>query len=106
MLEQRAHRNRRKHRAVCFAAPRRVHSAAMIVLLALLTTAAPPLVIHAGTVLTRAGTPPIKEATIVVRDGRVESVQKGFVTPDPQAKVIDLKDRYVLPGLIDCHVHL
>ena len=30
----------------------------------------------------------------------------GFVDPPPGATVIDLRDKFVLPGLIDCHVHL
>jgi imidazolonepropionase-like amidohydrolase len=33
-------------------------------------------------------------------------VADGFVAPPPGATTIDLKDRFVLPGLIDCHVHL
>ena len=33
-------------------------------------------------------------------------VADGFVDPPPGATLIDLKDSFVLPGLIDCHVHL
>ncbi|WP_277229440.1 amidohydrolase family protein [Hymenobacter sp. YC55] len=46
------------------------------------------------------------EATIVVENGRVVSIQKGYQSGGPTDKVIDLKNRTVLPGLIDCHVHL
>lgn len=65
----------------------------------------PATVIHAGTLLDRPGRPPRRNASIVVRGGRIEAVQDGFVTP-PGARVIDLRDRFVLPGLIDSHVHL
>jgi imidazolonepropionase-like amidohydrolase len=62
-------------------------------------------VIHAGTVLDRPGRPPRRSASILVRGGKIEAVQDGFVTP-AGAAVIDLRDRFVLPGLIDSHVHL
>jgi imidazolonepropionase-like amidohydrolase len=62
--------------------------------------------VHAGTLLDRPGRPPRRNASILIRDGRIESVQDGFVGPPPGARLIDLKDRFVLPGLIDSHVHL
>ena len=62
--------------------------------------------IFAGQLLDRPGQPTRGNATIVVRDGRVVEVRDGFATPEADATVIDLKDRFVLPGLIDMHVHL
>lgn len=72
-------------------------------------TAASPadvVVIHAGTLLDRPGQAPRRNASIVVRDGRIEAVQDGFVPAPEGARLIDLSDRFVLPGLIDSHVHL
>ncbi len=44
--------------------------------------------------------------TLVIKgDGRIAEVRDGYVA-DPGGRVIDLKDSFVLPGLIDCHVHL
>ena len=63
------------------------------------------VVIHAGTLLDRPGRAPRRNASVIVRGGKVEAVRDGFVTPDG-ARVIDLRDRFVLPGLIDSHVHL
>ena len=63
-------------------------------------------VVHAGTLLDRPGRPPRRNASIVIRNGRVESVQDGFIELPAGARVIDLRDRFVLPGLIDSHVHL
>lgn len=62
--------------------------------------------IHAGRLLDRPGKPPRGPSTIVVRGGRIAEVLDGFVDPQGGAPVIDLRDSFVLPGLIDSHVHL
>ena len=62
--------------------------------------------IHAGALLDRPGQAPRGNSTIVVRDGKVAEVRDGFAPAEPGARTIDLKDRFVLPGLIDMHVHL
>ena len=41
--------------------------------------------------------------TIVLRGGRIESM--GAAAAPPSMKTIDLKGKYVLPGLIDAHTH-
>jgi imidazolonepropionase-like amidohydrolase len=63
-------------------------------------------IVHAGTLLDRPGRPPRRNASILVRGGRIEAVQDGFVAVPAGAALIDLRDRFVLPGLIDSHVHL
>jgi imidazolonepropionase-like amidohydrolase len=75
------------------------------------TAQAPPdtvVLIHAGRLLDRPGQQPRGASTIVVRNGRIEAIRDGFATSDgfANATVVDLRERYVLPGLIDCHVHL
>ncbi len=66
--------------------------------------------VHAGTLLDRPGSAPRGHSTLVIVDGRIVAVKDGFLDPaaagHPGARVIDLKDRFVLPGLIDSHVHL
>lgn len=61
--------------------------------------------IHAGTLLARPGEPARRQVTVVVRDGKVAEVRDGFVAPEAGATLVDLKDKFVLPGLIDLHVH-
>ena len=68
--------------------------------------AADHYVIHAGTLLDRPGRAPRRNASIIVRNGRIEAVQDGFVPAPEGAQLIDLSDSFVLPGLIDSHVHL
>ena len=46
------------------------------------------------------------QVTIVIEGKIITEVQKGYITGSPSDKVIDLKDKTVMPGLIDCHVHL
>ena len=43
-------------------------------------------------------------AVLVLRHGKIASVGAGAAPPG--VKVFDLKGKYVLPGLIDCHAHL
>ncbi|TCP34059.1 amidohydrolase family protein [Sphingomonas sp. BK235] len=70
-------------------------------------SAAPALIyVHAGQLLDRPGAPPRGATTVIVRDGMVAELRDGFVAPPPGARLVDLSQRFVLPGLIDLHVHL
>lgn len=63
-------------------------------------------VIHAGRLLAEPGKPVRGASTIIVENGKIVAIADGFQAPDAGAVLIDLKDKYVLPGLIDSHVHL
>lgn len=62
--------------------------------------------IHAGQLLDRPGQPPRGPSTIIVKDGRIAEVRDGIVEAGEGQRVVDLRDAFVLPGLIDSHVHL
>jgi imidazolonepropionase-like amidohydrolase len=47
----------------------------------------------------------LNDQIILIRDNKIEQVGKGLAIP-ADAKVIDLSQMTVLPGLIDCHTHL
>lgn len=47
----------------------------------------------------------LRDQTVTVRAGRIVSVTPGFVQ-STGCEVVDLRDSFVLPGLIDAHVHL
>ncbi len=68
----------------------------------------PVTLVQAGRLLDRPGQAPRGPSTVVIRDGRVVEVRDGLVGTDafPGAEIVDLSDRFVLPGLIDSHVHL
>jgi imidazolonepropionase-like amidohydrolase len=70
--------------------------------------AGPAYLIHAGTLLAVPGEAPKARQSIVVRDGRIAEVRDGFIDPRDigDVEVVNLADRFVLPGLIDAHVHL
>ena len=63
------------------------------------------VVIHAGTLIDGTSDIPRKQVSILVRDDKIVSVESGFQTP-AGATVIDLSNATVLPGFIDCHVHM
>ena len=96
-----------------------MHRPALTLVLAALVFAAPAagqtpaprvVLVHAGQLLDRPGRAPRGPSTIVIREGRIVEVRDGFVDAAVAdvggAEVIDLRNRYVLPGLIDSHVHL
>jgi imidazolonepropionase-like amidohydrolase len=67
---------------------------------------APDTLIHAGRVLADpASGRVLTQQSILVRNGRIFSVTAGYATPQNGAVIIDLKTSFVLPGLIDSHVH-
>lgn len=44
--------------------------------------------------------------TVVIADGKVAEIRDGFQTAPNGSRTIDLQKSFVLPGLIDSHVHL
>ena len=85
-------------------------AAVMALCLAGGAVAQPVTVIHAGGLLDKPGQAAKGPSTIVIRDGKVVAVRSGYVEPAQAdaagARVVDLKDQFVLPGLIDMHVHI
>ncbi len=68
--------------------------------------------VQAGTLLAVPGEAPRQQVTLVVKNEQVAAVLPGYVEavpdapPGTRAEVIDLRDRFVMPGLMDAHVHL
>ena len=65
------------------------------------------LVLRGGTLIDGTGRAPLRDATIVIEDGRVEALTTGAAATWPSsAEVLDVSGMTILPGLIDCHDHL
>ncbi len=61
--------------------------------------------IHAGHVMAVPGEAVLEDHTIIIHDGKIVGIEDGFLE-DEDATIIDGKDMFYLPGLIDSHVHL
>lgn len=62
--------------------------------------------IHAGKMLDVKTNKMLSEMTIIIEDNVIFDVQKGYTSAGTSDKVIDLKSKTVMPGLMDMHVHL
>jgi imidazolonepropionase-like amidohydrolase len=74
-------------------------------LLAANSGVAKEVVIHAGTLLDGKSDVARQHMSIIVRDDKISALQSGYVSP-PGDEVIDLSGSTVMPGFIDCHVHI
>ena len=66
-------------------------------------------IIHAGALLAVPGERVQRERTIVVVDDLIREVRSGYADAsefEGDVTVIDLRDHFVMPGLMDMHVHL
>src|SRR5881296_3722023 len=65
-------------------------------------------ILRAGTLIDGTGAPPVRDAAVVIHNGRIEAVTTGGGSASPPAdiEVIDVSCFTVLPGLVDCHDHL
>lgn len=68
-------------------------------------------VVHIGTLYARVDAAAQRKVSLIIDDGKVREIQAGFIALgdaklDANAALIDWSTDVVLPGLIDCHVHL
>jgi imidazolonepropionase-like amidohydrolase len=66
----------------------------------------PVLVLTHANIIDGESREPIRDATVIIRRGRIEQIVAGTVEALPSATVVDLRGRWVLPGFIDAHVHI
>ncbi len=65
-----------------------------------------PVVITGGSVVNLDGGPPLRNAVVIIERNRITRVGPAVATPIPNgATVIRADDRWLLPGLMNMHVH-
>ncbi len=64
------------------------------------------LALVGATLIDGTGRPPVPDAVVVVRDGRIAAAgPRGSVAVPAGARVVDVAGKYLLPGLWDMHAH-
>ncbi len=64
------------------------------------------IVVQGGTLINGNGTPVIRNSAIVIDAGRIRDIgPRNEVRVPSNAQVIDARGKWVIPGLIDAHVH-
>lgn len=65
-----------------------------------------PVVIEGGTLIDGTGRPPQTDSAVVIEGNRITAVaRKGEIARPQGARVIAAAGKFILPGLIDMHVH-
>jgi imidazolonepropionase-like amidohydrolase len=63
-------------------------------------------VIQGATLITATGNPTIRNGTIVIENGRIRDIgPRNEVRVPNNAQTIDARGKWIIPGLIDAHVH-
>jgi Tol biopolymer transport system component len=68
--------------------------------------APPPLLIRGAPVVPGDGSPPLPPQDVLVREGRIASISPTGTLPPPRdAEVVEAAGRWLIPGLIEMHLH-
>ncbi|HEY2805741.1 MAG TPA: amidohydrolase family protein [Gemmatimonadales bacterium] len=74
-------------------------------------TAPPPIVLVGATLIDGTGAPPVRDAVVVVRNGKIECAgtrtrcATAATVATAATDTMDLHGTWIIPGLIDAHVH-
>jgi imidazolonepropionase-like amidohydrolase len=64
------------------------------------------LIVNGGTLIDGTGAPPVPDATIVISGDRIAAAGPLLrITAPKSAKTVDARGKWIIPGLIDAHVH-
>ncbi len=66
----------------------------------------PPRALVGATLVDGTGAPPVRDAVVVLREGKIDCAGPRAACPVPSGvDVTDLKGLWITPGLVDAHVH-
>ena len=63
-------------------------------------------ILHCGKFVDVKNNKVLESMSITIEGNKIADIKNGYVKAGPSGKVIDLKNRTVMPGLMDMHVHL
>lgn len=66
----------------------------------------PITIIYAGSLFDPLTGQVARQQSIQIEAGRVVALADGYIESENDAQIIDLKDYFVMPGLLDMHVHI
>ncbi len=75
-------------------------------LLAISTLVAQRQYLHCGRLIDCTSKQVLEQQTIIVEGNKIIGVEAGYKAADQNATIINLKDKTVMPGLMDMHVHI
>lgn len=78
----------------------------LLTVLMSLTALAQKTYIHCGRLIDGKADEAQTEMTLVIEGNQITEVKKGYAKPEKGATVLDFKNKTVLPGLMDMHVHI
>jgi imidazolonepropionase-like amidohydrolase len=78
----------------------------LIALFSIVVLSAQDTYLHCGSIIDVVSGKTLSEKTLVVSGNKIKNIRNGYITGSDSDAVIDLKDKTVLPGLIDMHVHI
>lgn len=83
-----------------------VASAALALAAAPLVAQQPVILIEGVTVIDGTGRAPITDASVLIQGDRIAAVAAARIAAPPGATRIDGRGKFLIPGLIDVHIHL
>lgn len=84
----------------------RIHLLGLFFGLAFAAVAQQKTIIHCGKLIDGIANQPMPEMSLLLDGNKITEVRKGYVAATGETRLIDLKNRTVLPGFMDMHVHI
>ncbi len=66
------------------------------------------ILIHNGTLIDGNGSKTVENAAVLIKNGKILDIghEDSVKLPDGEIKYLDVHEGFILPGFIDCHVHM
>ena len=81
-------------------------SLSFVLLLSIISATAQRTILHCGKLIDVANSKVLTNYSIIIEGNKIIEVKEGFTTASGKDKIVDLKTKTVMPGLIDMHVHM